>query len=89
MSMAAVGREWAKLNGTKAESKRRLLQKYLKGTRPDEESARQLAAILNQPSDHFVTERQRVTREDFDAVWLEIGHIRQDLGELWRALEGR
>lgn len=89
MSKAALSREWAQLTGTKPESKRRLLQKYMKGARPEEDGARQLARILKKPSDHFVTERKRVTREDFDAVWQEIGRIYEVLGQLSRELEGR
>jgi hypothetical protein len=86
-NVTAVARKWAEFNGTKAESKRRLLQKYLKGESvPDEPGARQLSLILRKPGDHFVTTRARVSRRDLDAVWKEIGVRHQLVGELSRAL---
>ncbi len=86
-NVTAVARKLAALNGTKMESKRRLLQKYLAGeTVPDEPSARQLAEVLDTSEDHFVTERPRVSRRDLDAVWDEIEEIHRLLGELRAAL---
>lgn len=88
ISVAALSRKWAKLTGTKPESKRRLLQKYLSGeTVPDEPSARQLGPLLGKPPFYFVTARARVSRRDLDAVWLEIARIYEAMGQLEQALD--
>lgn len=79
------------MNGREPESKRRLLQKYLAGeAAPGVRSARQLATILGQSADQFVTERIRPSRKDLDAVWDELAEIRALVDELSRVLgEGR
>lgn len=88
VSVAALARKWATRTGTKPESKRRLLQKYLRGqSEPEEPGARELAALLGKPGYYFVTKRARVSRRDLDAVWLEIASIHDALTELGRALD--
>lgn len=87
-NVTALAKRWAELTGVQPESKRRLLQKYLKGeSAPDEPSAIELAQLLGRMPSTFVTTRRRVSRRDLDAVWIEIAHIYDAIAELTRALD--
>lgn len=86
-NLSALARDWAEVSGSNAESKRRLLYKYLEGTTPEEPSARELASLLKVPVENLLTPRRRASRRDLDAVWEEIGVIHELIADLSRALE--
>lgn len=83
VSVSRLGKELAERDGHKPESKRRLVQKYLKGTvAPGPKIARQLAEILHEPEDYFVTPEDPVQRRDLETLWRLMDETRQTIVRL-------
>lgn len=87
LSNAALGRALAERDGTKPESKRRLVQKYLKDqVAPQPPITEWLADILGTPADRFVSPPDPRERRDLAAAWALLEEIRETVGRLQERL---